>query len=68
MAASAAGAGAPAWIAGRAHAELARLSLARGDRPGAGAQATQAESLCERGNDPPCVDQARQLLRNSHGR
>ena len=65
---AAAGAGAPAWIAGRAHAELARLSLARGDRPGAAAQATQAESLCERGNDPPCVEQARQLLRNSHGR
>jgi tetratricopeptide (TPR) repeat protein len=65
---AATGADAPAWVAGRAHAELARLSLARGDRPGAAAQATQAESLCERGNDPACVEQARQLLRNSHGR
>lgn len=59
---------APGWVAGRAHAELARLSLARGDRASAAAQASRAESLCERGNDPPCVAQARKLLRNSHGR
>ena len=56
------------WVAGRAHAELARLSLARGDRAAAAAQAARAESLCERGNDPVCVAQARKLLRNSHGR
>jgi uncharacterized protein DUF3808 len=58
---------APGWVAGRAHAELARLSLARGDRAAAAAQASQAESLCERGNDPACVEQAKKLLRNSHG-
>lgn len=56
------------WVAGRAHAELARLSLARGDRAAAAAQAAQAESLCGRGNDPVCVAQARKLLRNSDGR
>ncbi|MGB2718022.1 MAG: hypothetical protein WBC51_27795 [Vicinamibacterales bacterium] len=56
------------WVAGRAHAELGRLSLARGDRAAAAAQAAQAQSLCERGNDPVCVAQARKLQRNSHGR
>lgn len=54
---------APAWVAGRAHAELARLSLARGDHASAVSQASQAESLCAKGNDPACVDQARRLLR-----
>lgn len=59
---------APAWVAGRAHAELAQLSLASGDRAAAASQASQAETLCSRGNDPPCVDRARRLLRSSHGR
>jgi tetratricopeptide (TPR) repeat protein len=59
---------APGWVAGRAHAELARLSLAQGDRASAARQAAYAESLCERGNDPVCVAQARKLLRNSDGR
>ena len=59
---------APEWVSGRAHAELARLSLARGDRAGAATQASQAESLCGRGNDPLCVEQARKLLRSAHGR
>ena len=53
---------APAWVSGRAHAELARLSLARGDRASAISQASRAESLCAQGNDPACVDQARRLL------
>jgi tetratricopeptide (TPR) repeat protein len=59
---------APEWVSGRAHAELARLALARGDRAAAATQASQAESLCGRGNDPPCVEQARKLLRSAHGR
>lgn len=59
---------APSWVAGRAQAELAQLSLARGDRATAASQASQAESLCARGNDPACVNQARRLLRSSHGR
>ena len=64
----ASGPDAPPWVAGRAQAELARLSLARGDRATAMAQASKAESLCATGNDPSCVDQARRLLRSSHGR
>jgi tetratricopeptide (TPR) repeat protein len=59
---------APGWVSGRAHIELARLSLARGDRATAAAQASQAKALCERGNDPVCVAQAKKLLRSSHGR
>jgi tetratricopeptide (TPR) repeat protein len=59
---------APGWVSGRAHTEVARLSLARGDRAAAAAQASRAESLCELGNDPICVAQARKLLRNAHGR
>lgn len=65
---AASGSNAPAWVAGRAHTELARLSLARGDTATAARQATQAKSLCERGNDPYCVDQARKLLRSTDGR
>jgi hypothetical protein len=56
------------WVSGRAHTELARLALGRGDRATAAAQASRAESLCERGNDPFCVAEARKLQRNSHGR
>ena len=62
------GPGAPAWVAGRAHTELARLSLARGDRQSAANEAGRAESLCTQGNDPPCVAQARRLLRRTNGR
>ena len=65
---AATGSEAPAWVAGRAHAELAQLALARGDRASAARQATQARSLCEQGNDPPCVEKARKLLRNTDGR
>jgi tetratricopeptide (TPR) repeat protein len=59
---------APVWVAGRAHTELARLSLARGDGASAAGQASLAQALCEKGNDPACVRQARQLLRSTHGR
>lgn len=59
---------APEWVSGRAHAELAQLDLARGDRAAAATQASRAESLCGRGNDPLCVERARQLLRSAHGR
>ena len=65
---AATGSDAPAWVSGRAHTELARLSLARGDRSAAAAQATSAQALCAKGNDPPCVEQARRLLRSTHGR
>ncbi len=61
-------AGAQAWVSGRARVELGRVALSRGDRAGAEAEARQAESLCKAGNDPDCVDRARQLSRDSHGR
>ena len=56
---------APSWVSGRAHTELARLSLARGDRQSAASQAARAESLCTTGNDPACVEQARSLLKQA---
>jgi tetratricopeptide (TPR) repeat protein len=59
---------AQAWVRGRAHTELARLALGRGDRPAAKAQAALAQALCRQGNDPACVRQARKLLRDSDGR
>ena len=59
---------APAWVAGRAHAELAQLSLARGDRTAAASEARRAASLCATGNDPACIDRARKLLWSAHGR
>jgi tetratricopeptide (TPR) repeat protein len=51
------------WVQGRAHVELARIALKRGDRSGAANEARQAEALCVQGNDQPCVDDARKLLR-----
>jgi tetratricopeptide (TPR) repeat protein len=65
---AAVGPDAPAWVAGRAHTELARLALARGDRADAASEAGRAESLCSQGNDPPCVDNARMLLRSANAR
>ena len=56
------------WVQGRARVELGRLSLKRGDKNGAAQEARQAETLCERGNDPVCVQDARTLLRSSNGR
>ena len=45
------GAEAQAWVKGRAHVELGRLALDKGDRAAAQAEARQAESLCRDGND-----------------
>lgn len=59
---------AQAWVHGRARVELGKLALGRGDRDAAAAEARQAEGLCRRGNDPACVEDARRLLRSSHGR
>jgi tetratricopeptide (TPR) repeat protein len=56
------------WVQGRARVELARIALGRGDRPGAAAEAQQAETLCRNGNDPFCADRARELLRSANGR
>ena len=56
------------WVNGRARVELARVALQRGDRETAATEASQAQTLCERGNDPPCMDEAQRLLRSSRGR
>lgn len=56
------------WVSGRGHVELGRLALRRADRAAAAAEARQGEALCEKGNDPACVDEARALLRSSNGR
>jgi len=65
---SASSADAQAWVHGRARVELGRLALKRGDRGAAAAEARQAETLCVRGNDPVCIQDARSLLRSSNGR
>ena len=65
---SATGADAQPWVHGRARVELGRLALKRGDRGAAVVEARQAETLCERGNDPVCIEDARALLRSSNGR
>jgi tetratricopeptide (TPR) repeat protein len=57
-----------AWVNGRARVEIGRLALKRGDRTAAANEARQAATLCERGNDPSCVEDARTLLRNSNAR
>jgi tetratricopeptide (TPR) repeat protein len=56
------------WVDGRARVELGRLALKRGDRSAAANEAKQAETLCERGNDPVCVQDARAVLRSSNVR
>ena len=56
------------WVAGRARVELAKLALKRGDRPAAAEELRLASSLCQNGNDPLCVEEARRLSRTVHGR
>jgi tetratricopeptide (TPR) repeat protein len=56
------------WVNGRARVELGRLALKRGDPTSAANEGRQAEALCERGNDPRCVQDARSLVRSSNGR
>jgi tetratricopeptide (TPR) repeat protein len=65
---SATSADAQPWVHGRARVELGRLALKRGDRVAAAVEARQAETLCERGDDPVCMEDARALLRSSNGR
>ena len=56
------------WVAGRARVELGRLALKRGDGATARDEARQATTLCTNGNDPACVEEARDLLRKADGR
>ena len=65
---SATSASAQTWVRGRARVELAKIALQQGDRSAAAGEARQAETLCEQGQDPVCVEDARKLLRTSDGR
>jgi predicted Zn-dependent protease len=65
---SATAADAQNWVQGRARVELAKVALQRGDRGAAAGEARQAETLCERGQDPVCLDEAKKLLRTTNGR
>lgn len=56
------------WVGGRARLELGRLALASGDRATARGYATEAATMCTRGNDPWCMNAARALQRTSNGR
>ena len=53
--------GAPLWVRGRAHVELARLASLAGDRNGARAEAQRAIELCGTGGDPACVESAKRI-------
>jgi tetratricopeptide (TPR) repeat protein len=56
------------WVRGRAKVELARLAARTGDTGSARDLALQAQSLCEKGSDPACVSDARNVVRNPGGR
>ena len=56
------------WVAGRARVELGRIAFKRGDRTAAAAFARDGAAQCERGNDPMCVQDAKNLLRSTNGR
>lgn len=53
---------AAAWVQGRAHLELARLALARGDRATAQREVSQAVALCQH-DDDVCVSEAKKLVK-----
>jgi hypothetical protein len=55
------------WIKGRAHVELARLDLARGDRSAARRRLALAQDLCAGDNDPIGAREAAELLRGIAG-
>jgi tetratricopeptide (TPR) repeat protein len=52
---------AAAWVQGRAHLELARLATQQGDRAASAREASQAVTMCEQGNDPICVAEAKKF-------
>ena len=52
---------AAAWVQGRAHLELARLAAQQGDRSTTSSEASQAVTMCETGNDPICVAEAKKI-------
>ena len=52
---------AAAWVQGRTHLELARLATQQGDRSTTSSEASQAVTMCEKGNDPICVAEAKKI-------
>jgi Flp pilus assembly protein TadD len=50
------------WVAGRSRVELGKAAERTGDPNGARSEYQQAVALCERGNDPACVEDARRRL------
>jgi tetratricopeptide (TPR) repeat protein len=50
------------WIAGRSRVELAKAAERIGDTKAARSEYEQAVALCERGNDPACVEDAKRRL------
>jgi hypothetical protein len=53
--------GAAAWVQGRAHLEMARLAIQRGDRATAEREADRASEICGQGSDPFCVAEAKKI-------
>jgi tetratricopeptide (TPR) repeat protein len=51
------------WVHGRAHIELGKLALKRGNRAAGQAEIQQGISLCESDNDAAAAEDARKLLR-----
>jgi tetratricopeptide (TPR) repeat protein len=51
------------WVHGRAHFELGKLALGRGDRDGGIRELRAAISLCEADGDGTTADEARRLIR-----
>jgi tetratricopeptide (TPR) repeat protein len=49
------------WVRGRAHLEMARLAEQQGDHVTARQSAANAIAVCEAGNDPICVEEARKI-------
>lgn len=56
------------WVRGRANVELARLAVRGGDTGSARDLALEAQTLCEKGSDPACVSDARNVVRSAGGR
>jgi tetratricopeptide (TPR) repeat protein len=59
--AQATGDDAAGWVRGRAHLELARVALHRGDEAAARREAALAVTACGSNNDPKCVEDAKRL-------
>jgi tetratricopeptide (TPR) repeat protein len=50
------------WVGGRSRVELGKAAEQAGDKGAASGEYQQAVTLCERGNDPVCVEDARRGL------